>query len=153
MFAAVAALVFTRFYSTTAARYTAARTYSLNWRVTIPDGYNMVCHYESDHGFHGDGYRYTVFEARQNGVVGVGRDVSAGISEIETGAASSDEGLDCEIANFIDEVSKKLEIRDEDAVTLSSGSRWKRLKKDNGSMLAIISDVLASHVYFAEKLL
>jgi hypothetical protein len=151
---AVAAVVFIRLYNTTTARYTAQRVYSLNWRITIPDDYEMICHYASDHGFHGEGYRYTAFEAKQNGVVGVGRDLSAGISEIETGAVSSDEHLDYGVASFIDEVSKKLEINNnEDIATLTSGSRWKWLKKTDGSMLVIICDALTSRVYFAEKLL
>jgi hypothetical protein len=151
--AAAGILVSVRFYNLTTARYTAERVYRLGWHVTIPDDYSEIRHYTSEHGFDGKGYRYTVFKTAQNGIVGVGRDTSMGISDIQTGVGVSAGGGSYDIADYIDEITEELDVEDDDIVVLSSDSRWKRLEKTDGSILAIISDPHTGLVYFAEKLL
>lgn len=81
---------------------TQAHGYEVRWSFTLPDGIAELYHATSDHGWHGDGYRYTVY--KPDGFLGsvLTRGSNTKNTEVEHAVTQIAQLVDVEDAWFMD---------------------------------------------------
>jgi hypothetical protein len=131
--------------------FTHERAYELTWRINIPSGFKEKKHYTSEHGFHGDGIRFTIFN-----VIDMNPSLimnSAGnVLNIETFAGSSPADKNDDVEKLVKSIISRLQVDEENAPRFDESYSWKLLIKDGNSRLVMLYFPKSNLAYFAEEL-
>jgi len=119
--------------------FSTARVIEMNWGVSVPDGFEEIYHVKTPASFHGDGERYTVFEAKGGAAPGIG---------------AFSNGRDAAAEMFVNAIMNNLEVP-ENKRPDTSDYRWKSYSKspqeEDGSSMIVIYTPENKRMYFVER--
>jgi hypothetical protein len=121
-------------YSYGKARFTEKYAIGVNWGVAIPEDFNEEYHTRTL-SFHGDGERYTVYDASpQNSFV-------SGFSAVK----------DREIETFVSEIIQRLEVPADYQPDYKTVYAWKKNQKSDNSTLVMLYSSESKRLYVVQE--
>jgi len=111
------------------------KSFEINWGISVPDGFQKVYHVKTA-GFHGDGGRFSVFEAK---------------GESDPKLSNFEWGRNTSVELFVNTIMADLEVP-KDKRPASDDYYWKSYsKEEDGSSMIIIYSPEDKRMYFVEK--
>lgn len=115
---------------------TQAHGYEVRWSFTLPDGIVELYHATSDHGWHGDGYRYTVY--KPNGFLG---------SVLTHGSNTKN----TEVEQAVAQIAQLVSVEDSQMIDFSQEYLWQTYEK-NDNVLYVLWQSQNGTAIFVERL-
>ena len=122
--------------SNVAAISTMAHGYEVRWNLDLPNDIKEVYHATSDHGFHGDGLRYTVYEP--------GRFIGGILSG---GTKDKNE----EMERWVNIIEENLTVAPEQRIDFSQEQLW-QVYREEDNKLYVLWSAETGRLTFAEWL-
>jgi hypothetical protein len=131
---------------------TPEKPYERTWKISIPDHFTEKAHYSSEHGFQGDGWRYTVFQSDIKNAAFSMRPACPP-QEIAYSTDNSDEGRNEGAEAFLREAAENSDAPDEALPAFDEQYVWKELTKDDNDRLVVLYFPSSGLAFFAEELI
>ena len=130
--------------------FSRVKIYELTWQIHIPAEFKEIVHYTDEHGFHGDGLRYTVFEAKEmNSVAPIRYDNK--VEEIKRHSGNSEDVKDENIEGFVQDIIAELDVPEISKPSFDRLYIFQEFIKHNDRLVILYFPEI-NQIYFAEEL-
>lgn len=125
--------------------------YEMIWDIDISFVDKQIYHKEDQHGFQGDGTRYTIYVSEGSGVLPfvISKDST---KQIQTINGNSVDGRDFTVEEFVQDAVSELSIPQNHRPVFDEYYEWQKLIKQDDTLI-ILYFPYNHYVYFIEKLI
>lgn len=127
--------------------------YEINWRIDLPSDYKVIYQMQDDHGFRGDGNRYTILQLTGDNSFPLRYEKYEETDDMQEVEGNSTDGNYSEIESFVDEIIAKLNIPQEYRPVYFNRYSWQKFVKHKSDILVILYFLELKRMYFIEKLI
>ena len=108
---------------------------------------------QDDHGFRGDGNRYTILQLTEDNSFPLRYEKYEETDDMQEAEENSTDGNYSEIESFVDEIIAKLNIPQEYRPVYLNRYSWQKFVKHKSDILVILYFPELKRMYFIEKLI
>ena len=127
--------------------------YEINWKIDLPSDYKVIYQMQDDHGFRGDGNRYTILQLTEDNSFPLRYEKYEETDDMQEAEENSTDGNYSEIESFVDEIIAKLNIPQEYRPVYLNRYSWQKFVKHKSDILVILYFPELKRMYFIEKLI